>query len=69
MEQMSDSEDEAKAKARAAAKARSKRDFIFGAVAVALIVGLIYMMFMIEDYGQRTMPGANATVRDAPDDH
>ncbi len=69
MQQNTYTEDQAKAKAWAEAKARSKRDFIFGAIAAVLIVGLIYMMFIIEDYGQRTMPGANATVQDAPDDH
>jgi predicted lipid-binding transport protein (Tim44 family) len=69
MEQKTETEAEAKARAKAKAKAKSKRDRIFGAIVAALIIGLIYMMFMIEDYGQRTMPGANVSAPGAPDDH
>ncbi|MDD5249416.1 MAG: hypothetical protein PHY45_10545 [Rhodocyclaceae bacterium] len=69
MEQKSAAPAEASAKAKAEAKAKSNHHFLFGAIAAALIVGLIYMMFVIEDYGQRTMPGANITAPGAPDDH
>lgn len=47
-------------------KAEARRHLIFGIVAAVVIAGLIAMMFVIEDYGQRNMPNAHTQApRDA----
>jgi predicted secreted protein len=59
MEQKTEAEGAAeKANEQARAKAEAKRHMIFGIVAAAVIVGLIALMFAIEDYGLSRMPNA-----------
>lgn len=67
MEQHIQRDDEA-AKARAK-KAEARRHMIFGVIAAVVITGLIAMMFVIDDYGQRAMPGYHVQAHDAADDH
>jgi hypothetical protein len=55
--------------AAAKAKREAKRHMIFGVVAAIVITGLIALMFIIDDYGQRAMPGYHVQARDAADDH
>ncbi len=66
MEPNTQSDDEA---AKARAKAEARRHLIFGAIAAAVITGLIAMMFIIDDYGQRAMPGYHVQAKDGADDH
>jgi hypothetical protein len=59
---------EVEAQAEAERKAKAKRDLLLGIFFAALIIGLITVIAMIEEYGQSHMPGAaNGQVRDAPD--
>jgi hypothetical protein len=67
MERKTQVEDEAAAQAKAKREARMHA--IFGAIAAIVITGLIAVMFFIEDYGERVMPGAQVKVHDAADDH
>lgn len=53
----------------AKAKREARMHAIFGAIAAIIITGLIALMFVIDDYGQRTMPGAQVQAHDAADDH
>ncbi|HEX8964205.1 MAG TPA: hypothetical protein VF801_14475 [Rhodocyclaceae bacterium] len=66
MEQKTETDEQA---AKARAKAEARRHMIFGAIAALVITGLIAVMFFIDDYGQRAMPGYHAQAKDAADDH
>jgi hypothetical protein len=55
--------------AKARAKAEAKRHMVFGVIAAAVITALIAVMFVIDDYGQKAMPGYHVQAKDGADDH